>query len=79
MARKSKTFEEALERLEQIVDLMENEQTGLEDAVKLYKEGVELSVLCSKKLSKAEQEVVLLQKNAEGVFSAKKFAADDDD
>ena len=31
---------------------MENEETGLEESVKLYKEGVELSAFCAEKLSK---------------------------
>lgn len=70
---KRKTFEEALTRLEQIVNDIEDGEIGLEQSVKLYKEGVELSVFCSEKLNTIEQEVSLLQKNADGVFSKKPF------
>lgn len=73
---KKKTFEEALNRLEEIVNEMENSETGLEQSVKLYKEGVELSVQCSEKLNAIEQEVSVLQKNAEGVFVKKPFVSE---
>lgn len=43
MAKKTKTFEEALSRLEEIVTLMEKGELSLDDTVKLYKEGVELA------------------------------------
>ncbi len=72
LARK-KTFEEALTRLEEIADLMEKGETGLENSVKLYKEGVELSVYCSEILNKAEQQVMELKESADGVFSKKNF------
>lgn len=73
MAAKKKNFEEALKRLEEIAEAMENEGTGLEDSVKLYKEGVELSVYCAEKLNKAEQQVYELKVNADGTFSKKTF------
>lgn len=70
---KKKTFEEALVRLEEIVSAMENNEIGLEESVKLYKEGVELAVLCSSKLENVEQQVTLLQQSAAGIFTEKKF------
>lgn len=70
---KKKSFEEALTRLEEIAELMENNETGLENSVKLYKEGVELSVYCSEILNKAEQQVTELKESAEGVFSKRNF------
>ena len=72
LARK-KTFEEALTRLEEIADLMEKGETGLENSVKLYKEVGELSVYCSELLNKAEQQVMELKESADGVFSKKNF------
>lgn len=70
---KKKTYEEALNRLEEIAQLMEEGDVGLEESVKLYKEGVELSLFCSQKLEKAEQEVAILQKSATGAFECKPF------
>lgn len=43
-----KSFEEALSRLEEIVNEIENTETGLDKSVKLYTEGVELSAYCAK-------------------------------
>lgn len=73
MARK-KTFEEALTRLEEIAELMEQGEAGLENSVKLYKEGVELSIYCSEILNKAEQQVMELKESADGVFSKRSFS-----
>ncbi len=70
---KKKTFEEALNRLEEIAELMESNEMGLENSVKLYKEGVELSVYCSEILNKAEQQVFELKESADGVFSKRNF------
>ena len=50
---KDLTFEEALEKLEKIVNQLESGQIKLEDAVKVYEEGIELKKLCEKKLSDA--------------------------
>ena len=73
LARK-KTFEEALTRLEEIAELMEQGEAGLENSVKLYKEGVELSIYCSEILNKAEQQVMELKESADGVFSKRSFS-----
>lgn len=70
---KRKTFEEALTRLEEISEAMENGQTGLEESVKLYKEGVELAAYCAEKLNTAEQQVSLLKEKADGVFTKRVF------
>ena len=42
MAKKKVTFEEAMTRLEEIVDRLEREEVPLEEAVKLYQEGLSL-------------------------------------
>ena len=71
---KKKSFEEALKRLEEIAEQMENEETGLESSVKLYKEGVELSVYCADILGKAQQQVSELRESADGVFTKRSFS-----
>ncbi len=70
---KKKTFEQALTRLEEIIDGIENNETTLEESVKLYKEGIELSVFCGNQLKKTEQEIVLLKESADKIFSEKNF------
>jgi exodeoxyribonuclease VII small subunit len=64
------TFEEAYERLEQILEKMNEGSIPLEDALKLYEEADALLKLCQDKLSSAEQKVEYLikQRNAELAF-----------
>ena len=51
------TFEQAIKRLEEIVDLLENNETSLDDSVELFQEGVQLSQYCSKKLGNVKNKV----------------------
>lgn len=48
------TFEEKLSRLEEIVKLIENEETPLEKAIELYAEAAKLASECNKTLEEAE-------------------------
>lgn len=73
MAKKTKTFEEALSRLEEIVTLMEKGELSLDDTVKLYKEGVELASFCGGKLTDAKQQVTILSVGLDGQLSEKSF------
>ncbi len=59
------TYEQALKRLEEIVDLLEKKDTPLEESLKLFEEGTKLSSFCSEKLSKAKQKITELTKNNE--------------
>lgn len=57
------SFEEAVQRLEEISQLLEREDLGLDDAVSLYEEGIELSKICFTKLKEAELKVTTLKAN----------------
>jgi exodeoxyribonuclease VII small subunit len=57
---KAKTFEEAMQRLEEIVDRLDDGDIPLEETVKLYKEGMEKYNFCLKKLQRVEGELKLL-------------------
>ena len=50
-------FEEALSKLETNVQLLESGDLSLEEALEVFKEGVELSQICHAKLNTAQQEV----------------------
>jgi exodeoxyribonuclease VII small subunit len=52
-----KTFEQAMNRLEEIIKLLENNQTSLENSVELFQEGITLTKLCSDKLQTIENKV----------------------
>ena len=50
-------FEEAISKLEANVKLLESGDLSLEEALDVFKEGVELSQVCHAKLNNAQQEV----------------------
>lgn len=52
------TFEKALTKLEEVVKKLENKQIPLDEAVKLYNEGLELSKVCYELLKEAETLIV---------------------
>ena len=54
------TFEQALERLEQIVHQLEEGQVGLEESLARYEEGVKLLKRCYAILQQAEKRIELL-------------------
>lgn len=67
MTKKTITFEETMERLEEITRILESGSEGLDQSLKLYEEGVSLIRLCTQKLESAEQSVKVLQMNNEGI------------
>ncbi len=55
-----KTFEDAIKRLEEIVNLLEGQTTSLEDSISLFEEGKALIEFCMEKLDAAEQKLKVL-------------------
>lgn len=51
------TFEEAMEKLETIVERLEEGDVPLEEAITIYKNGMELSKLCHDKLKNVEEQL----------------------
>jgi exodeoxyribonuclease VII small subunit len=68
-----KKFEDAMERLEQIVESLEGGDLTLEESLKIFEEGMKLIRFCSKKLEEAEQKVTLLIKESDGKFTQQPF------
>ncbi len=66
-------FEEALKKLEKIVEELEEGELSLGEALKKYQEGVQLSRFCSQRLEDAKKKVELLTKNKKGEFELKPF------
>jgi exodeoxyribonuclease VII small subunit len=50
-------FEEALKKLEEIVDKLETGDVSLDDSLKVFEEGNDLVKMCLKKLNEAEQKI----------------------
>jgi exodeoxyribonuclease VII small subunit len=67
------TFEESLEKLEQITREMENGDLTLEASLKKFDEGIHLADFCTKKLDEAQKRIDILI-NKDGVISAEPFA-----
>ncbi len=59
-------FEEALKELEAIADKLETGELDLEESIKLYEEGIDLSVYCQKQLAQAEGKIQRLIKKLDG-------------
>jgi exodeoxyribonuclease VII small subunit len=66
-------FERCLTRLEEIAKRLEGPHLSLDDAMKLFEEGVELSRECQKQLEQAEGQVEILLKRADGKLHAEPF------
>ena len=69
-------FEEALERLEEIVRRMEAGEMTLEESLKAFEEGIKISRLCTKKLDEADRRVELLLRE-EGELVARPFVGEE--
>ena len=67
MSKKNNSFEKSLLRLEEISNLLESDEIGLEDALKLYEEGINLSKECLTSLKNAELKVTELKKKVEDI------------
>ena len=61
-----KSFEQAIQRLEEIVRQLEQNALTLEQSMKAFEEGVSLGKFCGERLSEAERKVELLVKTSEG-------------
>ncbi len=66
-------FEEALKRLERIVQELEDGDLPLDEACEKYEEGIRLSKACAKKLEQAKKRVEILLKNEDGSIELKEF------
>lgn len=70
-----KTYEEAMARLDEIIDLLENNEASLDESLDLYKEGVSLAAFCDTKLKDVDREVTkIFEEN-----QLKDYLGDDDE
>jgi exodeoxyribonuclease VII small subunit len=67
-------FEEALKKLESIVEAMESEELPLETLLTKYEEGTQLARMCQEKLAEAEVKIQQLEKLASGELKLKPMA-----
>jgi exodeoxyribonuclease VII small subunit len=70
-------FEEALKKLESIVEAMESGDLPLETLLARYEEGTKLAQACQAKLAEAELKIQQLEKNAAGEMKLKPFETEE--
>lgn len=68
MAKKNESYEMLMEKLEEIVKLMESNDLSLEESIKKYEEGVNFSNKLYKILNDAEGKITLLTEQGEKKF-----------
>jgi len=62
------SLESSIKRLEKIVESLEDGSVPLEDAIKMYEEGIELSISCIEKLTQADLKLKKLTKKIDDSF-----------
>lgn len=67
------TFESASARLEEIVKMLEQGNSSLEESLKLYEEGVVLVRFCNDSLDNAEKKIKMLTSDSNGDLIEKDF------
>ncbi len=70
-------FEKSLSKLEQVVEQLEAGDQSLEDALKLFEEGISLTRGCQQALKQAEERItVLTQQNEEWLAESEQSPGD---
>ena len=64
-------FEDALKKLEKIVEELEAADLSLDEALKKYQDGIELSRLCAQRLEGAKKKIEVLSRNKKGELELK--------
>lgn len=78
MSKKTVSFEQNMEKLEEIVRAMEKGDVPLEESLKLFQEGTKLVKSCAKMLDEAEQQVTKIVTQADGSPSEEVFSGGSD-
>ena len=74
MNENNRTFEQSMQRLEQIVRTLERGDAQLDESLKLFQEGTELVRACGKLLDEAELQVKKVMVAADGTPQMEAFA-----
>ena len=79
MAKIPKTmkFEAAMKRFEELIEKLEDGRASLDDSLKIFEEGMELSQFCEKKLIEAEGKIKVLMKSGDETSESTLESIDD--
>lgn len=64
--KKNIRFEDAIQRLEEIVREIESSDLSLEESIKMFQEGMELAAVCNQRLDDAERKISIIMKGEDG-------------
>lgn len=78
MADDKLSFEMSIKRLEEIITKLESPDTPLEEATKLYEEGIKLSNNCNSMLENAHQKVLMITKDKDGNICEENFRREEE-
>ncbi|MCX4303113.1 MAG: exodeoxyribonuclease VII small subunit [Clostridia bacterium] len=67
MSKNEENFEELMEKLEEITGKLEADKLTLDESVKLFEEGMQISKKCNEKLEDAEKRITILLKTNDEV------------
>ena len=74
--KENKNFEDMMKDLEQIAKDLESGDLSLDESVKKFEEGMEISKACSKILEDAEKKITILIKDSNGGVTEEDFSAE---
>lgn len=77
MSEKELSFEEALNRLEEVVKELEDGGLSLDKSLEVFTEGVKLVKFCNQELSQAEKKIEMVISNKEGFADTVSFIQED--
>ena len=76
--KKAMKLEDAMKRLDKILSDLNEENVDLEEAMKLYEEGVLIVSVCHEKLTEAERKISLLKITSDGELVEEPFVPDEE-
>jgi exodeoxyribonuclease VII small subunit len=75
--KEEKNFEELIEELEEITTQLENDKLTLDDSVKLFEKGMNISKDCNERLENAEKRITILLNTEDGEIKEENFVPND--
>jgi exodeoxyribonuclease VII small subunit len=72
------TLEQAMKRLEDIVEVLETEDVALDKHLQLYEEAMSLYYHCDQLLQAADKRIDILRSKADGTLAAEPFTLHDE-
>ena len=73
------SFESDLKRMEEITDLLRKDDTGLEDAIRLYEEATELGKKLNKTLSEIQRKIEVVTSSDEDMLTTEEMEEEEED